>query len=83
MSKFFQNEIAAYAGDKNGLRNAKFKKRNFENTAGAEAGTLLEIIPLHIKNPPVIPLSHSIETGLCEETTPNMIYALQSEDVFC
>ena len=54
MTKFFQNEIAAYGGDKNGLRNVKFKKRNFENTAGAEAGTLLEIIPLHIKNPPVI-----------------------------
>ena len=54
MTKFFVNELAAYAGDKTNLRNVEFKKRNFENTAGAEAGTLLEIIPVHIKNPPVI-----------------------------
>jgi len=54
MSKFFQNEIAAYAGEKMGLRNVNFKKRNLENGLGAEQGTLLEIIPIHIKNPPVI-----------------------------
>jgi hypothetical protein len=54
MTKFFQNETAAYNGDKNGLRNVNFKKRSLENTSAAEAGSLLEIIPLHIKNPPVI-----------------------------
>jgi len=54
MTKFFQNETAAYNGDKNGLRNVNFKKRGLENTSAAEAGSLLEIIPLHIKNPPVI-----------------------------
>jgi len=54
MSKFFQNDIAAHAGDKTGLRNVNFKKRNFDNSAAAEAGSILEIIPVHIKNPPVI-----------------------------
>ena len=54
MSKFFQNDIAAHAGNKTGLRNVEFKKRNFDNSAAAAAGTILEIIPVHIKNPPVI-----------------------------
>ena len=54
MPKFFQVEKAAYAGDKDTFRNVKFKKNNFDNSSGAEAGTLLEIIPVHIKNPPVI-----------------------------
>jgi len=54
MPKFFQSEIAAYAGEKHTFKNVKFKSNNFENSEGAELGTLLEIIPVHIKNPPVI-----------------------------
>ena len=54
MPKFFQNEIAAYAGEKQTFQNVKFKSNNFENSEGAELGTLLEIIPVHIKKPPVI-----------------------------
>jgi len=54
MPKFFQVEKAAYAGDKDQFSNVKFKKRSLENSRAAEAGTVLEIIPLHIKNPPVI-----------------------------
>ena len=54
MPKFFQSEKAAYAGDKNEFSNVKFKKRALENSRAAEAGTVLEIIPLHIKNPPVV-----------------------------
>lgn len=54
MPKFFQVEKAAYAGDKNQFSNVKFKKRALESSPAAEAGTVLEIIPLHIKNPPVI-----------------------------
>jgi len=55
MPKFFQTEIAAYGGEKNTLTNVKFKKGGtFENSSAAETGTLLEIIPVHIKNPPVI-----------------------------
>ena len=53
MPKFFQNEIAAYAGEKQTFQNVKFKSNNFENSEGAELGTLLEIIPVHIKKPPV------------------------------
>lgn len=54
MPKFFQAEKAAYAGQKDSFGNVKFKKRDFENSPGAESGTILEIIPVHIKNPPVI-----------------------------
>lgn len=54
MPKFFQVEKAAYAGEKNEFSNVKFKKRALESSRPAEAGTVLEIIPLHIKNPPVI-----------------------------
>lgn len=55
MPKFFQTEIAAYGGEKTGFTNVKFKKPGtFENTSPAETGTLLEIIPIHIKDPPVI-----------------------------
>ena len=54
MPKFFQTEIAGYGGDKNTFQNVKFKKRDFSNTSAAAAGTILEIIPVHIKNPPVI-----------------------------
>ena len=55
MPKFFQTEKAAYAGEKNSFKNVKFKDRgNFDNSSAAEAGTILEIIPVHIKNPPVI-----------------------------
>lgn len=54
MPKFFQVEKAAYSGDKNTFTNVKFKKRGLDNSSAAEAGTILEIIPLHIKNPPVV-----------------------------
>ena len=62
MPKFFQNELAAYGGEKQTLQNVKFKKRTLANSSPAEAGTLLEIIPLHIKNPPVIQFIAYIET---------------------
>jgi len=54
MPKFFQYEVAAHAGDKQTFQNVEFKKNNFESSHGAELGTLLEIIPVHIKKPPVI-----------------------------
>ena len=54
MPKFFQTEIAAYGGEKNKFQNLKFKKNDFDNSAPAEQGTILEIIPVHMKNPPVI-----------------------------
>ena len=54
MPKFFQVEKAAYGGEKDSFRNVKFKKNNFDNSSAAEAGTILEIIPVHVKNPPVI-----------------------------
>ena len=54
MPKFFQVEKAAYGGEKNTFSNVKFKKNDFDNSSPAEAGTILEIIPIHIKNPPVI-----------------------------
>jgi len=54
MPKFFQSEIAAYDGDKAEFQNVKFKKNNFINTSAAEAGGVLEVIPVHIRNPPVI-----------------------------
>jgi len=54
MPKFFQTEIAAYGGEKNTFKNIKFKKRDFNNSPPAKSGTILEIIPVHIKNPPVI-----------------------------
>ena len=54
MPKFFQVERAAYAGEKNNFQNVKFKNRDFENSIAAEKGTILEIIPVHIKRPPVI-----------------------------
>ena len=54
MPKFFAYERAAHAGEKQGLRNVEFKKNDFENSLGAQAGSLLEIIPVHIKKPPVI-----------------------------
>ena len=54
MPKFFQTEIAGYGGSKNTFQNIKFKKNDFANSSAATAGTILEIIPVHIKNPPVI-----------------------------
>lgn len=54
MPKFFQTERAAYNGEKNSFSNVKFKKRDLDNSSAAEAGTILEIIPVHVKNPPVI-----------------------------
>ena len=52
--KFFQVEKAAHGGQKDTFRNVEFKKGNLENSSAAEAGTILEIIPVHYKNPPVI-----------------------------
>ena len=54
MAKFFQSEIAAFDGDRNNFQNVKFKKNDFDNTTAAEGGSILEIIPVHYKNPPVI-----------------------------
>jgi hypothetical protein len=54
MPKFFQAEKAAYAGRKNQFSNVDFKKGDLDTSAAAESGTVLEIIPVHIKNPPVI-----------------------------
>ena len=54
MPKFFQSEIAAYGGEKTTFKNVKFKKNSLENSGPAVAGTILEFIPVHIKNPPVI-----------------------------
>jgi len=54
MPKFFQTEIAAYDGEKTKFQNVKFKKNNFRNSSAAETGTILELIPVHIRNPPVI-----------------------------
>ena len=62
MSRFFQSELAAYGGEKQGLQNVKFKKGDFANTDAATAGTLLEIMPIHIKNTPVIQFIAYIET---------------------
>tara|TARA_R110000851_G_scaffold325400_2_gene493305 strand:- start:790 stop:1722 length:933 start_codon:yes stop_codon:yes gene_type:complete len=62
MPKFFQVEKAAYAGEKDTFSNVKFKKSNTESSNAAEAGTILEIIPIHIKNPPVIQFLAYIET---------------------
>ena len=54
MPKFFQSEVAAYAGDKAGFQNVEFKRNNLSNSTGAENGTLLEIIPVHYPDPPII-----------------------------
>jgi hypothetical protein len=54
MPKFFQSETAAYGGDKNGFQNVKFKQGDLHNSPAAEAGSILEIIPVHYPNPPVI-----------------------------
>jgi len=54
MPKFFQYETAAHAGHKDRFKNIEFKKNDFENSLGSRRGTLLEIIPVHIKRPPVI-----------------------------
>jgi len=62
MAKFFQTEIAAYGGEKTTFKNVKFKKSGLENTAPAVAGTILEFIPVHIKNPPVIQFIAYIES---------------------
>ena len=62
MPKFFQTEIAAYGGEKNTFKNVKFKKNNLENSDPATAGTILEFIPVHIKNPPVIQFIAYIES---------------------
>ena len=61
MPKFFQTERAIYGGEKHSFRNVKFKKRDLDNSSPAEAGTILEIIPVHIKNPPVIQFIAYIE----------------------
>ena len=42
MPKFFQSEIAAYGGERNEFKNIKFKRNEFQSSAAAEAGTILE-----------------------------------------
>jgi len=61
MTKFFQNEIAAYSNEKDRLKNVEFV-RDFQNSVGAERGTLLEIIPVHIRNPPKIQFMAFLES---------------------
>jgi hypothetical protein len=72
MPKFFQTEIEAYNGEKpsQGFSNIKFKKGDFENSTAATAGTILEIIPVHIKNPPVIQFMAYI-TNLSDTFSPD------------
>ena len=62
MPKFFQHEIGAHAGEKQTFQNVEFKKNNFQNSAGAEIGSLFEVIPVHIKNPPQIQFIAYIES---------------------
>ena len=69
MAKFFQYESAAHAGRKDRFKNLDFKKGNFENSLGSRRGTLLEIIPVHIKNPPVIQFV-SFMTSLTDTYSP-------------
>ena len=54
MPKFFQSEIAAFSGERNTFQNVRFAKNSLDSSDPAEAGTVLEVIPVHIKNPPVI-----------------------------
>jgi len=69
MARFFQYEIAAHAGQRDRFKNLEFKKGNFENSLGARQGTLLEIIPVHVKNPPVIKFISFI-TALSDNYAP-------------
>jgi hypothetical protein len=62
MPKFFQSEIAAFDGDKAEFQNVKFKRNDFTNTSAAEGGGVLEFIPVHIRNPPVIQFVAYIES---------------------
>ena len=68
MTKFFQAEIAAHDGEKSKFQNVKFKKNDFQNSSAAEAGTILEFIPVHYPNPPVIQFISYI-TSLTEAYT--------------
>jgi len=65
MPKFFQAEIAAHDGDKSTFQNVKFKTNDFNNTTAAVRGGVLEFIPVHIRNPPVIQFMAYI-TGLTD-----------------
>jgi hypothetical protein len=56
MPRFFQSEIAAHDGGKDRFQNVKFKKGALINSSAAEKGGVLEFIPVHIRNPPVIQL---------------------------
>ena len=80
MPKFFAYERAAHAGEKQGLRNVEFKKNDFENSLGAQAGSLLEIIPVHIKKPPVIQFiayyAVYIEHGILSMATMGEIFIM-------
>jgi hypothetical protein len=70
MPKFFQSEIAALSGEKSTFQNVKFKKTDFGNSSGAETGTILEIIPVHIKNPPVIQFISYLD-NISDKFSPN------------
>tara|TARA_A100001515_G_scaffold101511_1_gene82171 strand:- start:197 stop:1072 length:876 start_codon:yes stop_codon:yes gene_type:complete len=54
MPRFFEFEQIAYGNQKSGFKNVEFRKNDLSPSDGAEKGDLLEIIPMHIKNPPVI-----------------------------
>lgn len=54
MPRFFEFEQLAYRGQKSGFRNVEFRKNDMSPSQGAEEGDLLEILPMHIKNPPLI-----------------------------
>ena len=54
MPKFFQSEIGAYDGSRSEFKNLDFKRNDLNNSSAAERGGVLEFIPLHIRNPPVI-----------------------------
>ena len=77
MPKFFQNELAAHGGQKQSFSNVEFKKGSLDSTSAAETGTLLEIIPVHIKNPPVIQFIAYIES-MSDRFSPSF----QSEQPF-
>ena len=70
MPKFFPYEKAAYAGEKQGLSNVTFKQNDFENSAGAQGGALIEIIPVHIKNPPVIQFMAFLSGDISDNYSP-------------
>ena len=77
MPKFFQSEIAAFDGEKSKFKNVEFKKHGFENSSAAESGAILEFIPVHYPNPPVIQFMAYIDN-----LTENYDVSVTSEQPF-